>query len=335
MKGLIMYKYIMKSMNFELTTECPLGCPQCYCTLHPGKHLPKEIAMYWVNQARESGVEMLNLSGGETLCYPYLFDVISKATSYGIKVNVALSGFRFSRSVCEELIRAGVDGIFVSLNGSTASINDLSRRGFNLAVSAIDLLREVGFQKTTINWVMQESNADDFPNMIRFAEEHHVARLVVMGLKPDSQNDLSHLPSKQQMLSVAKHIREYRGSVRIQVESCFSPMLALVCNSFLLGNTNTGPEKGCIAGIESLSLNVDGLLSPCRHLNYFEKWDSLQAYWEHSEVLNKIRNAETDIREPCTGCKYGPYCRHCIAINACIKNEIYLGNQFCVLSDDK
>lgn len=325
----------LKLLNFELTTACPLNCPQCYCTLNTGKHLDRNTALKWLTEAAEYGVEVVNFSGGETMCYPYLYEVIRYAHQLGIKVNVALSGLGFDRQAYEKLMESGVSGIFVSLNGSTDEVNQKSRNGYDLALSALELLQELQYKKTTINWVMQKSNADDFSNMVALAERYHVARLVVISLKPDSANELPYAPTYEQIKKVASVIKKYGGPVDLCVESCFSPMLALLGESFFFGNSNTGEDKGCMAGRMFASVNVDGLLSPCRHLYYFEQFESLKDYWEKSEILEKIRNVEKNVREPCTSCKYGAYCRHCIAINAAIHGEIYLGNQFCALADGK
>lgn len=269
------------------------------------------------------------------MCYPYLYDVIRCAAEYGIKTNVALSGFGFGKKEYHKLLESGVDGIFVSLNGSSDEINKKSRNGYDLAISALQLLRQEGYPRTTINWVMQASNADDFDNMISIAEKYQVARMIVLSLKPDSENELANVPTKEQMMTVAKKIKTYKGNVQIGVESCFSPMLAILGESFFFGNCNTGEDKGCLAGRMFASINVDGLLSPCRHLYFFEKWNSLSDYWNNSEILNKIRNVEKDVREPCLSCKYGPYCRHCLSINSSIHNDIFIGNEFCFLGKEK
>ena len=65
----------MQCMNIELTTCCPLHCPQCYCTLEGGKHISLDTAREKIDEAAEHGVFVLHLSGGETLCYPWLYDL--------------------------------------------------------------------------------------------------------------------------------------------------------------------------------------------------------------------------------------------------------------------
>ena len=81
------------TMNMELTTRCPLMCPFCYCTLNNGKDLPLEKAIFWLREAKKSGIVMVSLSGGETLCYPHLEEVIKEGSRLGLEINVALSGY--------------------------------------------------------------------------------------------------------------------------------------------------------------------------------------------------------------------------------------------------
>jgi len=327
-------KETIQLLNFEITTKCPLHCKQCYCSLEGGRNMPLETAEYWVDQAADYGVKTINISGGETLCYPYLFELISYISQRNITSNIAISGVGFNELVLNKLVDSGVGGIFVSLNGSTEEINKESRDGYHFAVNALKILSESTFRNTTVNWVMQSTNSYDFPNFISFIESFCIERIVVIALKPDSSRELKKIPTVKQMHFVSDIIRRYKGKVQLCIESCYSPLLALTLDSFLFGSQNTGIEKGCLAGYTNASVNVDGLLSPCRHLEYYERYSSLKDYWENSPVLAKIRNAEAEKQEPCLSCKYENNCRHCLAINSKLHNKIYIGNSSCPLAEN-
>lgn len=131
------------SMYMELTTNCPLRCPQCYCSLSGGKNINPETAEYWLKEAGKMGVRE------------------------------------------------------VMLNGSTEEINARSRDGYRLAISALELLQKNKFHNTAINWVMHSNNADDFTNMLELAEKYDVKNLVLLEVKPDSENQLPTLPAKK------------------------------------------------------------------------------------------------------------------------------------------
>jgi len=178
---------------------------------------------------------------------------------------------------------------------------------------------------------MHSNNTDDFENVLSLAESYNVKNLVVMAVKPDSSNKLETAPCAGVMKEFARKIKKYRGNVQIMVEPCFSPMLALVFDDKWFGNTNTGADKGCGAGITSFSINVDSMLSPCRHLDYFESCENLHEYWNHSPILRKLRTLEHMKKPPCISCYYNPYCRHCVAVNSKLNGELYLGNEACEL----
>jgi len=323
--------YKPESMNIELTTYCPLNCPQCYCTLTGGKNIDKDKALYWLKQAGEMGVQTVHLSGGETLCYPHLYELIRAASSYCKNVHVALSGWNFTSEVFEKLVSAGISGIFISLNGSTGEINAKTRDGFDHAISALSIMKEKEYSEIWVNWVMHSNNTDDFANVLKLAEDYNVKNLVIMALKPDSKHEMKTAPDAEQMVELAKLIRRYKGKVQIMVEACYSPMMALVFDNKWSGNTNIGIEKGCGAGLTSFSVNVDAKLSPCRHLDYFEDPQSLAEYWQQSSILRMIRMLEYVKMPPCNDCYYSPYCRHCVAINSKMNSSLYLGNEMCGL----
>lgn len=325
----------IEMLNLELTTNCPLRCPQCYCSLTGGKNLDLDVAISRVKEAKDMGLQEVMLSGGETMCYPHLFELIRSISDMGIKTNVALSGYRLSKATYEELLKAGIYGIFISLNGSTEEINSQTRDGYELAISALRILCEEGFTNTTLNWVMHSSNADDFENILKIAEKNKVAKVTVMAVKPTSKKELNTVPSKRQMIMVRDTIKNYKGKTRIMVETCFSPMLALISETKLFGNLNVGKYMGCGAGRWGISINVDGLFSPCRHLDYFENCKSVRDYWENSNILKHLREMNDDAYQtPCDTCRFVKHCRHCVAINSKIEEKLYRGNKYCPIAEE-
>ena len=322
------------AMNLELTTQCPLRCPQCYVHLQAGRHMPREVAIRRLEEAGRLGVDTVNLSGGETMCYPWLFEIIECAVKNGIDPSVALSGFGINDKSLDRLLSAGVRGIYVSLNGPTAEINAHTRDGYELAIHLLSLLRDRGFDNTYINWVVHDSNADLLPEMLKLAEEYKVHGLMVMAFKPDSQNALPSLPSREQMQKLARQIRDYQGPLDLCIESCYSSLKALVGQSFF-GNRNRGPFRGCGAGRDSFSVGLDGRLSPCRHIELFEDRDSIEEYWNQSPVLQQIRDAQKSPEEPCASCRFENACRHCMAVNLKLHGSLSRGDGTCPLAESR
>lgn len=317
------------SMNIELTNKCPLKCPQCYCSLTGDKHINVEIAKAKIKEASEHGVKAINMSGGETLCYPWIFELITYASTLCEKVNIAISGAFFNSDVLKKLLESGVASISVSLNGSSEEINRLSRDGYALAINAIKILGAENAPNTIINWVMHANNCDDFPNVVSIAEQNNIGNIDVIMFKPDSKHELNSYPSGVQMKQIADYIRHYRGPVKISVETCFSQMLALIQNNSWFGNVDMGEYKGCRAGRYLYNISIDGFYSPCRHIDQCEKYDNLDEYLSSSAVIKRIYEYENDIREPCNECLVQQYCRPCPAIPLKIHGDYYKGQKSC------
>lgn len=321
-------------MNLELTTRCPLRCPQCYCDLTKGKDMELETALYWLKEAAKNRVKTINLSGGETMLYPHLSKLIQTCNELGMESNIALSGYGVDKKVLEKLILDGVSGIFISLNGSTEEINAHSRDGYSLAIRALEVLDEIGYKKTCINWVMHSNNTDDFLNMIRLAEKYHVAEIEVMVFKPDTAHQRESIPSKEQILQIAKQIKEYKGTVHIRAEECFSQLRVVLGQRFFT-NLNRGIAKGCGAGRDGISISVDGKITPCRHIEIKEEYKTIREYWDNSIVLKQLRQMEEKMEEPCAACNYKKYCLPCAAVNWKMKGRIFMGEESCRLGKRK
>jgi len=252
-KGTIPYRPVAafarpRLMNIELTTRCPLHCPQCYCDLSRGQDIDIDVARKFIKEAGAIGIANANLSGGETLLYPHLLELISCCRENGIKANVALSGYGFNEDVLEKMILAGIDGIYISLNGSTEAINRHSRDGYKLAVKALQILKAANFPNYAINWVAHQHNVMDFPDLLSLAAAYRVPSVVVMAFKPDSKHALPSFPDRENLLWLANFIKKHQdGPVKIVVENCFSQLKDIMGEKFFL-NLNQGIEQGCKAG---------------------------------------------------------------------------------------
>lgn len=321
--------HVPEIMNIELTTRCPLRCPQCYCDLHQGKDIDKETAFKYIEQAAHLKIPFINLSGGETLAYPYLTDLVASINAKGLSSAIAISGWGFDADKLEELKSAGVDEIYVSLNGSSREVNSQSRDGYEMAINALSLLQADGQLNYYINWVARNDNVDDFPRLVKLAQDFGVKGIVILESKPDASYLLQATLSKDNFLMLANYLKKHdQQEICIAVEPCYSPLRAYI-NDYYLLNRNIGFDKGCGAGRNSMAVDVDGNLIPCRHLLYPERFASIEEYWWNSEVLKKLRSFEDKKEEPCQTCYLSNNCISCRAVADKVDNNLFSGNNYC------
>lgn len=322
-------------VNIELTTRCPLRCPQCYCTLENGRDMPLSLVKKYLIELGQLGVEHVELSGGETLCYPHLNEAIRIAGENGLYTSISTSGWNFTKETLSDLVASGIGNIHISINAPTEAENRKTRAGFQEAVRALGVLADNCFENTIINWVMHRDSVKFLPNMIRLAEKYKVSAILIIEPRPNAAGILHTYPAYEDMLYVADMCRHNKSNVELVIQHCFSPLLALKSRNALWRNTNIGPYKGCTAGQSSFCIDVDGQFIPCRHLPIPEHFDSCKDYWEQSAILKELRIIDKNPEEPCAACGMYPYCRHCIADNFQYTGRFFVGNKTCVLCRDR
>ena len=284
------YKTSLVGINLELTSLCPFRCPSCYVSSDEEggvRELALSKGLYWIEEAARAGIRYVNLSGGETLCYPHLDELIRACADHGMHASVSLSGALATEERLRTLIEAGVKGIFVSLNGSTEEINAVSREGYREALRTIEYLQDKKNILSGINFVLHKSNAHDLPAMLALCEEKNVQALVILQTKPDAKGCLTDVPDEAQLRKVAAQIVAYNGPVAIVADHCYYELREYLPEAGL--HDAAGSGCGCGAGQTQICVNAQGSLTPCRHLDIPEEWLTIREYLECSPHLREIR----------------------------------------------
>ena len=289
----------LSSVNIEITTQCPIGCPFCYCRTDKHHHMDIQKAIYWVQQAALHGVTTVMLSGGEPMCYPHLEEVVHEAHKKCGHVVLSTSGYGLTKEKLHSLRRAGLDGIFVSLNGSLEEIHSMSRNGFQITMSALELIRQEHFHQFAINYVLMRNNADDFDNMLALAERHGADTLSVLSLKPDVSNHMESPPTQAQLCNIAERIANHHGKCDVYVEGCYPELVRLVRAQMEKKGKHPNLVYGCNAGIRTFSVGIDGKVAPCRHLPFSEERETLEDYLRNSTVLETLRHQRHESEITC------------------------------------
>jgi len=143
-------KFSLRKLVIKPCLACTANCPTCACRRELHKDLRREPMLTlqdWsriLTEARELGVERLDISGGEPTLYKYLTNLIQIGRGYGWHVGVNTNGSLIDQAYAESLLRAGVNTICVSLYSPNPAVHDAMRRSRNLwhkATNAIRILR--------------------------------------------------------------------------------------------------------------------------------------------------------------------------------------------------
>jgi pyrroloquinoline quinone biosynthesis protein E len=311
-----------EQLQIELTTKCSLKCPQCFCELE-GQDINKEQLFSYLYQAAWVGIPRIALSGGEPLLYPWLEGTIGLIAKLGLYSALTTSGAGMTSGLLKRLKDAGLNELFFSLNGSTKAIHNVSRDAFDETIAAMILAQNENIPYK-INWVAREDNVSDFEEVIKLAGRLSASELVILTLKPDRSDELSNQLSASSLKLLAKSFKSHnQEDIAVSIEGCFPSLYMEVIDDVI-------PFKiGCEAGRNVVSINVDGSLSPCRHIPLREGAQSLKQYWYESEDLGPLREAYKGLSGECKLCQWHEQCHPSRANGLKLHNDMYAGEKNC------
>jgi radical SAM protein len=167
-----------------MTQACALACRHCRAEAVPTAH-PNELTfgegVQLLDQIVEFGQPMpqLILTGGDPLRRADLFELIDQARARGIGVSITPAATEaLTREILVKLLEHGVEGLGLSLDGSTAERHD-SIRGiagtFARTMQAIAWAQELGMP-LQVNTLAAAETADDVPAIYELLKPFAVTR---------------------------------------------------------------------------------------------------------------------------------------------------------------
>lgn len=178
--------YARSPMNvyWEMTQSCALACRHCRAeaisTPHP-QELNFEESVAFLHQIPDFGAPLpqLILTGGDPLARADLYDMIDEARKLGISVSITPAATPvLTRDVLVRLKEHGVEGLGLSLDGSTASRHD-SIRGvagtFDRTIQAMRWAQELEMP-VQINTLVASETVDEMPAIYELLKPFEIAR---------------------------------------------------------------------------------------------------------------------------------------------------------------
>jgi len=178
------YSQTPLNIYWEMTQACPLACRHCRAEAMPTAHpdqLSFEEGIAFLRQIPDFGEPMpqLILTGGDPLRRTDLYDLIDEARRLGIAVSITpAASADLTREVLVKLKEHGVEGLGLSLDGSSAERHD-SIRGvpgtFDRTMQAIRWAQELEIP-LQVNTLAAAETVDDVPAIYELLKPYDVAR---------------------------------------------------------------------------------------------------------------------------------------------------------------
>jgi radical SAM protein len=172
------------NVYWEMTQACALACRHCRAEAMASPH-PMELTF-------DEGIEFLRqlpgfgqplpqliLTGGDPLARTDLFELIDEARRLGIGVSITPAATpAFTRDVLVRLKEHGVEGLGLSLDGSSAGRHDSIRgvaRTFDRTIQAMRWAQELNMP-LQVNTLASAETADDVPAIYELLKQFGVTR---------------------------------------------------------------------------------------------------------------------------------------------------------------
>jgi MoaA/NifB/PqqE/SkfB family radical SAM enzyme len=274
---------------------------------------------------------------GEPLTHPNLVQMVARAKALGARVELITNGTILTEGISRRLIEAGLDLLWVSLDGAKPESYTDVRLGASLPEVLANvkqfrrLRRPMHYPTPEIGlvFVAMQRNIGDLPEIIRLAKQLGASQLLVSNVLPYTQemrpeilyaqvtNNITYLPSP-----MVPHVSVPKMNTNGILTDTLAQAVGKGWNVTFAGN-NLGAVNDTCPFIEqgSISIGWDGSVSPClpllhNHVNFLHDWlrsvhryvignvaeHSLSELWRLPEyVAFRQRVHEFDF-SPCTFC---------------------------------
>ena len=193
-------------LTWELTYACNLACVHCLSS--SGRRDPRELStrqcMDIIDELARMQVFYVNIGGGEPTVRPDFWQLVDYATAHRVGVKFSTNGVRITPPVATKLAATDYVDVQISLDGSTAEVNDAIRGpgSFAMAIRALQNLSAAGFDDAKISVVVTRHNVDQLDEFAALAARYgatlRITRLRPAGRGADVWDELH--PSAEQQV---------------------------------------------------------------------------------------------------------------------------------------
>lgn len=276
---------------WEVTRACLLTCKHCRARAQKKRHpdeLDTEEVFKVIDQITEFGepYPLVVFTGGDPLMREDIFEIVSYATSKGIRSAMAFSGTKLAtEDRMKEIKKSGISRVAISLDGSSPEIHDYFRGisgTFDISMDILRMTKELDISRQ-INTTVTNFNIHDLPNIMNIGIENGVVLWDVFFVVPTGRAKTEYMPTSIQfedMLnwlydvgnqtplnvksSAATHLRrvEYMrdaGVYNREPGKLYYELMEQLNNT--VSNTNFTPDskKAIVSGAHGRSLASDGI----------------------------------------------------------------------------
>lgn len=296
----------LPKLDLNVTNRCNFRCT--HCAFDSGIIDLPELTLSELEkilrETKEIGGQRFDITGGEPLVREDIEEIITIGKKLGYKIELVTNGSLLNEDKLRKFKQLGLDGIAISLDGSTPEIYNKIRRmdekTFYKVIENIRACKKTGFY-TKINTTVFGCNLEDIPKITELALDLGVNELGLYYFTPigrgNRSKELAIEPLKW-LEFIRTNLRQYKDrGMRISLEFP------------LIEHEHWDSNLDCIVNKEKSHLQVlpDGNVYPCAILASYGrpvanlKVTSVKDVWNNTKLWKDYWAGLSNLFESCNG----------------------------------
>lgn len=324
------------SGTIELTPMCNFSCKMCYVRKSAeevkaeGGLQTVEQWIHWAEEAKDSGMLYLLVTGGEPFTYPDFWPLYERLTQMGFVISINSNGSMLTDACVKKLSKMPPKRINITLYGASNETYEKLcgiKNGFDKIIEAVNRLKKYNIAYK-FNCSITPMNRHELEGMIDVAKAQKVPMDVATYMFPpvrrgDDGEEFVRLDAKEAGICSVESMRlklsEENFMQYAKQHALFEKPKKITQKDL---SDENGKGMGCRAGRCSFWLDWQGNLSACGMIA--EPKHSLKEY-SFSQAWKNIVNDTNRILclAGCAGCKNKHICHACISAAYCETGDVH------------
>jgi len=328
----------LKKIYIEPTNRCNLSCKTCMRNMWDEELGQMENSTFdkIVDSLKSLPAPPSIMLGclGEPLMHPDIIDMITRMKALDSKVELITNGTLLTEELSLKLVKAGLDKLWVSIDGAKPESYSDVRLGARLNdvienVKHLRDLRYIRHVRIGIVFVAMKQNISDLPDVMTLGKQIGAEHFLITNIIPYTEemydNVLFSGTSWSDSVKDPSPLSPLIQATRIPLNELTAPPLYRVLRSWRISNTagDTSENHNFCPFIESGSVAIswDGNISPCiplmrDHTSYRDdrrrvskkhvigniQKNTLKELWEKDNYLSLRERLQKFDFPPCTNC---------------------------------
>jgi len=303
--------------DFQITTECPMGCPHCYASSEPdGASVDLGSIERVFDELEKNGVTQVAIGGGEPLCHPDFVEILELCQGRGMIPNLTTNGVYFDSRKLSAMKRY-CGAVALSLEGVGDKFARTRKTGFAFFQDRMEELLSHGIA-TVIQVTLSRENFPDLPEIVEFCLSHPRLYGVIflaykeVGRGTSFHHVLAELPGLHVYEELRSAFLRLSKRMRVGYDCCLTPGIVGVESD--LEFTRHDQLEGCSALRSSMGILPSLDVAPCTFttdivVGNLER-ETLADIWRgrEAEGFRRRIRARIETDETCSGCPSRSVC---------------------------